>query len=35
VFDREVVQTLMRWKFIPDGEKYVAEVEVNFTLKDE
>jgi protein TonB len=35
VFDREVIQTLMRWKFIPDGEKYVAEVEVNFTLKDE
>jgi protein TonB len=35
VFDREVIQTLMRWKFIPDGEKYVAEVEINFTLKDE
>jgi protein TonB len=35
VFDREVVRTLMQWKFIPDGEKYVAEVEVNFTLKDE
>jgi periplasmic protein TonB len=35
VFDREVVRTLMMWKFIPDGEKYVAEVEVNFTLKDE
>jgi protein TonB len=35
VFDREVIQTLMRWKFIPDGEKYIAEVEVNFTLKDE
>jgi protein TonB len=34
VFDREVINTLMRWKFIPDGEKYVAEVEVNFTLKD-
>jgi len=34
VFDREVVTTLMRWKFIPDGEKYVAEVEVNFALKD-
>ena len=34
VFDREVVNTLMRWKFIPDGEKYVAEVEINFTLKD-
>jgi protein TonB len=34
VFDREVVRTLMRWKFIPDGEKYVAEVEINFTLKD-
>ena len=35
VFDREVVRTLMQWRFIPDGEKYVAEVEVNFTLKDE
>lgn len=35
VFDREVTRTLMQWKFIPDGEKYVAEVEVNFTLKDE
>jgi protein TonB len=35
VFDREVIRTLMRWKFIPDGEKYVAEVEINFTLKDE
>src|SRR5450755_1772236 len=35
VFDREVVRTLMQWKFIPDGEKYVAEVEINFTLKDE
>src|SRR3984893_11417200 len=34
VFDREVINTLMRWKFIPDGEKYVAEVEINFTLKD-
>ena len=35
VFDREVIRTLMQWKFIPDGDKYVAEVEVNFTLKDE
>ncbi len=35
VFDRETVRTLMLWKFIPDGEKYVAEVEVQFTLKDE
>lgn len=35
VFNREVIRTLMLWKFIPDGDKYVAEVEVNFTLKDE
>jgi protein TonB len=35
VFERETVRTLMLWKFIPDGEKYVAEVEVQFTLKDE
>jgi periplasmic protein TonB len=35
VFDREVIRTLAQWKFIPDGEKYVAEVEINFTLKDE
>jgi protein TonB len=35
IFDREVLRTLMLWKFVPDGDKYVAEVEVNFTLKDE
>ena len=35
VFDREVRRALMLWKFRPEGEKYVGEVEVNFSLKDE
>jgi protein TonB len=33
-FDRAVLSALKDWKFAPDGEKYVAEVELNFTLKD-
>ena len=33
--DRAVRDALSRWKFKADGEKYVGEVEVNFTLKDE
>ena len=33
VFDREVIRALMQWKFQPDGEKYVGEIEVNFTLQ--
>jgi protein TonB len=35
VFDREVVRALSQWKFAAEGERYVGEVEVNFTLKDE
>ena len=34
VFDRAVRNALQDWKFKPDGDKYVGEVEVNFTLKD-
>ena len=33
-FDRAVISALKGWKFASDGEKYVAEVELNFTLKD-
>ena len=33
-FDRAVIAALKTWKFASDGEKYVAEVELNFTLKD-
>jgi protein TonB len=33
-FDRAVIIALKGWKFASDGEKYVAEVELNFTLKD-
>jgi protein TonB len=35
VFDKTVRAALERWKFKADGEKYVGEVEINFTLKDE
>ncbi len=34
-FDRAVTDALQTWKFRAEGEKYVGEVEVNFTLKDE
>jgi protein TonB len=34
VFDREVVRALSQWKFSAEGEKYVGEVEVSFSLKD-
>jgi protein TonB len=33
IFDREVVRALSQWKFQPDGERYVGEIEINFTLK--
>jgi len=33
VFDREVIRALSGWKFQADGEKYVAEIEVNFALQ--
>ena len=35
VFDREVMRALKLWKFTAEGEKFVGEVEVNFTLKEE
>jgi protein TonB len=34
VFDKEVTRALAQWKFEPEGEKYIAEIEVNFSLKD-
>ena len=34
VFDRVVRDALADWKFRAEGEKYVGEVEINFTLKD-
>ena len=33
-FDKEVITALRTWKFRAEGEKYVGEVEINFTLKD-
>jgi protein TonB len=35
VFDREVARALAQWKFEPEGDKYIAEIEVNFSLKDD
>ena len=35
VFDKAVRDALKEWKFKAEGEKYVGEVEINFTLKDE
>jgi protein TonB len=35
VFDRAVIDALSQWKFQADGEKYIGEIEVHFTLKDE
>ena len=35
VFNKEVIRALMRWKFRPEGEKFVGDVELTFTLKDE
>jgi protein TonB len=35
VFDREVTRALSQWKFTPEGEKYVGEIEVSFSLKDD
>jgi len=34
-FDRVVHDTLMEWKCVGDGSKYVASVELNFKLVDE
>ena len=33
-FDRAVIDGVKEWKYAAEGEKYVAEIEVNFTLKD-
>ena len=35
VFDREVIRALSQWKFQADGDRYVGEIEVHFSLKDE
>ena len=35
VFDKEVARALAQWKFQPEGEKYIAENDVNFSLKDD
>jgi protein TonB len=35
VFDKAVRAALEGWKFRAEGERYVGEVEINFTLKDE
>ena len=35
VFNKEVTRALSRWRFQAEGEKFVGEVEVDFTLKDE
>jgi protein TonB len=34
VFDKVVRNTLIDWKFRPDGEKYIGEVEINFSIKE-
>jgi protein TonB len=34
VFDREVIRALSRWKFRPEGEKFIGEIELAFSLKD-
>ena len=33
-FDRPVIAALKLWKFRAEGEKYVAEIEVIFVLKE-
>ena len=33
-FDGSVRDALAKWKFKPEGEKYVAEIEVVFSLRD-
>ncbi len=35
VFDKVVRAALESWKFRADGERYVGEVEINFSLKDQ
>jgi len=33
-FDQVVIDALKEWKFHAEGEKYVGEVEINFSLRD-
>ena len=33
VFDKEVRRSLMLWKFKPEGEKYIGEIEIGFKLE--
>ena len=35
VFNKEVTRALSQWKFQAEGEKFVGEIELTFTLKDE
>ena len=32
VFDREVIRALSLWKFKPEGDRYIAEIEITFVL---
>ena len=32
VFDREVIKALSQWKFKPEGDRYIAEIEISFVL---
>jgi protein TonB len=32
VFDREVIRALSQWKFAPEGDRYIAEIEISFVL---
>jgi protein TonB len=32
VFDREVIRALSQWKFQPEGDRYIAEIEITFIL---
>jgi len=34
VFDKAVISALMEWKFRPEGEKFIAEIELDFKLSD-
>ncbi|HZQ61605.1 MAG TPA: TonB family protein, partial [Casimicrobiaceae bacterium] len=34
VFDDSVIDALKNWKFRAEGEKFTAEIEVNFTLRE-
>jgi protein TonB len=33
VFDREVIKALSQWKFKPEGDRYIAEIEISFVLQ--